>query len=335
MEILSGFKVAKYKFILEAGPEGLELPPYKGSTFRGGFGSAFRRIVCSQKTGQCRGCLLRSSCPYAYIFETAPPAGSEALRNYESVPRPFVIEPPAETKTFFEPGESLEFSLVLVGKAITYLPYFIVVFRELGAAGVGKGRRSYVLRNITAINPLDRTEKKVYEAENQKVINTDLIVSGSDINNYCSRLNGRTVTVDYLTMTRLKYNNGFVNSPEFHVLIRNLLRRISSLMYFHHDMEMDIDFKGIIEKACNVKIVSDRTRWVDWERYSNRQNARMKLGGITGQAVYEGCLDVFWPLLKLGELVHVGKATTFGMGKYEMAMRYISTRGGDLCQKLK
>ena len=37
--------VARVDFTLKA-PEPLILPPYKGSTLRGGFGAAFRRIVC-------------------------------------------------------------------------------------------------------------------------------------------------------------------------------------------------------------------------------------------------------------------------------------------------
>lgn len=146
------FTVAKYQLILEAGEHGLSLPPYKGSTLRGGFGSAFRRISCSMRDAECRSCLLRTSCPYAYIFETAPPPGSEALRNYENIPRPFVLEPPLESKTLYKPGERVDFNLILIGRAIGYLPYFIVAFRELGETGIGRMRKKYRLAEIRAVN---------------------------------------------------------------------------------------------------------------------------------------------------------------------------------------
>jgi hypothetical protein len=47
------FTIAKYRLTLEAGEKGLLLPPYKGSTLRGGFGNAFRRISCALKEANC------------------------------------------------------------------------------------------------------------------------------------------------------------------------------------------------------------------------------------------------------------------------------------------
>jgi CRISPR/Cas system endoribonuclease Cas6 (RAMP superfamily) len=42
----------------------------------------------------------------------------------------------------------------------------------------------------------------------------------------------------------------------------------------------------------------------------------MKLGGIVGEALFRGDMKDFLPLVKLGEFVHIGKAVTFGLGKY-------------------
>jgi hypothetical protein len=39
-------KLAKYRFVIKPKSE-LLLPTYKGSTFRGGFGHAFKRAVCA------------------------------------------------------------------------------------------------------------------------------------------------------------------------------------------------------------------------------------------------------------------------------------------------
>lgn len=319
--MIGSFNVAKYRLELEAGERGLSLPPYKGSTLRGGFGSAFRRIACAQRHAECNPCLLRTSCPYAYIFETAPPPGSEVLRNYESIPRPFVLEPPLETKTEYSPGERLFFNLILTGRAVGYLPYFIVAFRELGEMGIGRMRKKYRLAEIKAIDFNSGESQVVYLAQDQLVRNVNLVLQTDILAELA--LSGRqnkpgALSLDFQTMTRIKYEENIARRLEFHILIRNLLRRLSSLAYFHHGWEPDLDYTGLIQKSAEVTIAEDNTRWVDWERYSSRKDSKMNLGGLVGRLTYHGPLAQFMPLLRLGELVHVGKGAVFGMGKYSI-----------------
>jgi len=318
--MLDKLRIAKYRFTLEA-VERLGLPRYKGSTLRGGFGAVFKRTVCFQKqVKSCADCLLKANCPYAYIFETAPPPDAEVLRTYSDVPLPFVVEPPLDTRTVYEPGETLDFGLVLVGRASNYLPYFIVVFRELGKVGLGRGRGKYRLREVAAVQPLDGAEETIYSAADEMVCDRDLSVGYAEVEAQARELSDGKVTVNFLTPTRMKHEGRFVDRPEFHVLVRNILRRVSSLYYFHCGERWETDYRGIIEAARGVRLAQAGTGWVDWERYSRRQQQRMNLGGLVGQATYEGELGPFLPLLVLGELVHVGKGTVFGNGWYEVAV---------------
>lgn len=320
LTVLEEFRMAKYRIEIEAGERGLNLPPYKGSTLRGGFGSAFLRIACAQRGKSCKECLLTHNCPYSYIFETSPPQGSEALRNYENVPRPFVLEPPLETQVNYAPGDKLIFNLLLFGKAINYLPYFIITFQELGEIGIGKGRGKYRLKRVQAVNDWTDSVKEIYDDRTNMVRQVDLTMNGSELpnlipHNLCAN---SFLTLNFVTMTRLKYQHEFVSKPEFHIVLRNLLRRLSSLYYFHHGQPLDVDYQGIIARAEQVELVEDKTQWVDWERYSSRQDSRMNLGGIVGSATYNGDIRELLPLIFLGQWTHVGKAATFGMGKYEI-----------------
>lgn len=344
---LNHFRIARYRVTIIA-KDHLNLPIYKGSTLRGGFGAAFRRICCSNRgsglrVGEtCNGCILHETCPYGYIFETSPPPGSEALRNYESVPRPFVLEPPLDLKTHYEPGEALDFGLVLVGRTIQYFPYFVVAFRELGEVGIGKGRGRFQLHRIVAFPSEPRvqsadnpsgSEIEVYEGTSGHVRQVDPTITGEDILREAEKLvvltggsrNGAcgesgNLSVHFRTMTRLKFENQLNPRPEFHVLVRNLLRRASALSYFHHGAPLEVDYRGIIERAQEVELVHDETHWVDWERYSSRQDTRMTFGGIVGRAVYGGEVSAFTPLLMLGQYVHLGKNVTFGLGKYQLCI---------------
>jgi hypothetical protein len=40
--------------------------------------------------------------------------------------------------------------------------------------------------------------------------------------------------------------------------------------------------------------------------------------GFIGEVIYEGNLTPFYPYLKAGEILHIGKGTAFGLGKYVM-----------------
>ena len=53
----------KYRFTCRLEDEAV-MPPYKGSTFRGVFGHALKRVVCALKRQECDNCLLREKCLY-------------------------------------------------------------------------------------------------------------------------------------------------------------------------------------------------------------------------------------------------------------------------------
>ncbi|MGQ0570692.1 MAG: CRISPR system precrRNA processing endoribonuclease RAMP protein Cas6, partial [Armatimonadota bacterium] len=67
-----------------------------------------------------------------------------------------------------------------------------------------------------------------------------------------------------------------------------------------------------------VRLTRCDVRWVDWERFSSRQQTTMKFGGIVGEATYEGEVGQLMPLLLVGEAVHVGRHCVFGNGRYEV-----------------
>jgi CRISPR/Cas system endoribonuclease Cas6 (RAMP superfamily) len=46
----------------------------------------------------------------------------------------------------------------------------------------------------------------------------------------------------------------------------------------------------------------------------------MKIGGFIGDIVFKGNLEKFMDFLWLGEWIHLGKATSFGFGKYKIKL---------------
>jgi len=307
--------LACFRFTLEA-LDPLHLPVYKGSALRGGFGHVFKRTVCVQpQVPRCDACLLAGTCAYAYLFETRPPPGSDVLRTHQAVPQPFVIQPPLDRRTGIPAGEHLEFGLVLVGHAVGYLPYFLVVFRELGEVGLGHRRGKYALQEVRAVHPLRRQEQPVYDGET--LLGTGLPVTADEVADWAGQLPSGRLTVRFLTPARLKHGGEYAQGAvDFHVLVRALLRRLSSLAYFHCGERWEADYPGWVARAERVEAVETHLGWMEWKRYSGRQARRIEMGGVVGSVTYAGDLAPFRPLLALGMLAHVGKGTVFGNGQY-------------------
>ncbi|MDI9571327.1 MAG: CRISPR system precrRNA processing endoribonuclease RAMP protein Cas6 [Pseudomonadota bacterium] len=121
--------------------------------------------------------------------------------------------------------------------------------------------------------------------------------------------------VELLTPLRLKYMNRLGASLPFHVLIRASLRRVAALCHYYGDGEPALDYRGLTARAQAVAADETDLFWFDWERYSSRQDQRMLMGGITGRVRYTGEIGEFLPLLRFCEKVHLGKQTTFGLGR--------------------
>jgi hypothetical protein len=133
------------------------------------------------------------------------------------------------------------------------------------------------------------------------------------------------------------------SSVDFPLLFGALLRRIALLMYAHGDggtlplpsgcsidalsalryfydrSAQQPDARQAIRDAYRlaeqVVMAREGLHWEEWERYSTRQETRMKLGGVLGTVCYTGPVGPFLPYLHVGEYIHVGKNTTFGLGQ--------------------
>jgi CRISPR-associated endoribonuclease Cas6 len=292
------------------------LPPYKGSTFRGVFGVALKKVVCALKHQECQSCLLRGKCVYARAFELSslePPPGSK--KRIAAAPHPYVIEPDASDKQQYSVGESFNFVLILFGEMNEYLPYFVYAIEQMGQIGIGKkinGTRSrFKLENVAA------GDGEIIFSRASRVLKGGQFAEDVSIEQFSRERDNvaNSVTVKLETPLRLKYGNKLESKLPFHVLIRAALRRLSSLCTYYGDGEPDLEYTSLVKKAEQIEIERDKLQWVDWRRFSNRQDQAMFMGGICGSVVYRGDIAEFIPLLRISEKLHLGKQTTFGLGK--------------------
>jgi CRISPR-associated endoribonuclease Cas6 len=287
--------------------EDLKLPPYKGPLIRNAFGAALRKISCPFKDKECNECLLINKCVYSFIFETPKPEGAKIMRKYKNVPHPFIIEPPTNNNTHFHPNDTILFKLILIGKAIDFLPYFLYAFELMAEKGLGKGQKKLILSSINQGKNIiyDGKDKLIKKEVKEKILKIEK-----------PKKVVKKIEVNFLTPLRIFYESRLAEGLEFHIFFRSLLRRIGLLFYFY-DKPLAIDFKQFINKAKDIKTISANFKRVNWHYYSFRQKRLIKMEGLIGKAIYSGNLTPFIPYLKIGEKLHVGKGTAFGLGKYK------------------
>lgn len=283
---------------------------------RGAFGRAFKEACCPFPHNG-NGCPLEDKCPYAYVFETSPPEGAREFAKNKEVPRPYVFEPPEETKLEYAPGERMRFGFTVVGRAADYMPYFVFAFSKMGEEGVGRLRARYELEDISAGNPLAGTQEQIFDGEVAR--NRKLPTVWEDAVSVAEKLDGERLKLKFLTPAFVKFKGDVSpEAPPFAALVQNLLIRIPMLSAMHCDNVWQEDFKGLVSKAAEVETARDDTTWVSFRRYSSFKKKTEPLEGIVGRAEYAGPLTEFLPLLVMGQFTHLGKRAVFGLGRYRI-----------------
>jgi hypothetical protein len=231
-------------------------------------------------------------------------------------------------------GDTLEFSVILVGKMTTYWKLLVFAVESLGqTAGIGRrvdGRRGrFRLKRVDSIGlngntitvysdtdefghapPITVTSEEVeqiahsIERENRATRNTQGAIHF--ITPVCFIENVKDDSS--VTQKRL------VTDLNFTRLMRELGRRLGSLSEAYCDGHRP-KLSELFDDAATIRSVGDFAPQ-EFERYSRRQRARHPVRGIIGALRVEGDLTPFLPYLRLGEWLHVGKLTTFGLGRY-------------------
>ncbi len=209
-------------------------------------------------------------------------------------PWPFVFRARELDGRTFEPGEEFSFAINVFDLDRDWLPIFLDAFARVAEEGIGPGRgRAELIRTPApgasplglSLDPLPETVKRV--------------------------------EVKFLTPTQLKPPG----EPHFGVLFARVRDRICTLSSLFGSGALDIDHKGMGERASQVQTVRMETEKIRLERHSTRTGQTHPLGGFVGEAEYEGELAEFLPWLKAAEWCGVGRQTVWGNGEIRASRR--------------
>lgn len=282
------------------------LPHYLGSLLRGVIGTTFKKVCCTNYQKECPQCDSWERCPYSNSFNCIDKNSEEMLKGVHTIPNPFIILPLTNNKTEYLPSDSLSFQLTLLGKSCSYIHYFIHAINEIQKLGLGVGRKKFSVESI-----IDVDEEK-YIVKDGRLFFENLSTKSFVFKDR----NANMVTFEFITPLRVIDDGKVTDEITFHLLLRNIFRRISTISYYHMDYHAQMDYNELLEKAKTVEIESQQLLWNDLKRYSNRSNRKLFLGGVTGKITFKGSLSEFVPYIEAGKMLHIGKGCTMGLGHY-------------------
>lgn len=302
-------EICRISIVLRFRSAGL-ISHFWGPTFRGGFGLALKECVCSFSNIACEKCAFQDSCAYNYLFETPVPQNSAIMRLYPKAPHPFVMEPPTDIAAKVDEGDTASFGMVLLGKAILYLPYVILGLDRLGKKGLGKDA---VIFEVVCVK--DEEGTTIYKNER----GFPLLVPKPKVFEIKTGTQRQSrFRIKFETPLRLQVNGKIQTKFSFADVFLNLMRRIQLVSYFH-TTHNNCFLKPKLEiSPDDVALVASSLRWFDKSRWSTRQQRKVPIGGLVGDLIFAGELGYFLPLLKVGEYIHIGKNSTFGLGKIKI-----------------
>ncbi|MCD6457799.1 MAG: CRISPR system precrRNA processing endoribonuclease RAMP protein Cas6 [Thermoproteales archaeon] len=311
---------------------------FPGTTLRGAFGLALRRISCKDSSSECKSCSFYRDCVYARVFESSsfvkPSARIASKSGKEGVTNPYTIE---VVKVF---DDKIVFNVNLFGEALKWEPVIVMAVVGMGFEGLGfdvvnAERRKFVVERIDWFDPYTSDRGILFTADtgfikrNSKGKLSNLLEVFDRRAREIAEARVRKILFYFRTPYMLVSNGKPVYTPGFQCLVMNLARRYSLLAEYH---EAGRPFS--VSKARALKNLSAKVRLVSWILSRTRAVVKASIKGVKknlgrfakGVLVYKLPED-FWncedsltilKLMLLGEYLHVGKLATAGYGDYEL-----------------
>lgn len=252
---------------------------------RARFASPTRLVFPANAAVPIRGAL--GFCLPQEIFRPHRDSGPSGMRD---APRPFVLRVRHLNGRSFGAGEPFEIGLNLFAPEL--LGPFEDALRQLASAGLGPGRVALEWGGLD---------------------------SSSEVFDMAALDSTKTLKVCFLSPTQMKGWDG-VGLPAFEILIARIRDRVSALASLYGGGPLDLDFRGLAERARLVRTVSGNLTDVKASRTSSRTGQTHPLSGVTGPVRYEGELSEFIPMLRAACRTGVGRQTVWGHGEIEIQL---------------
>ncbi len=282
--------------VLESG----KLPKDKASGIRGMIGQALQENTCVGN-GQCKACSFCETCIFYNVFHSKFRIQPYFVFSNDSVG--YMIEC-SQTKEYYHAGEFLTLSVTLFGDTIPYFSPLLHAFSMMEIKGLGKQHIPLRLHSIT-----NRKGKTILSNQSVNMKEFQIEMLSDYIKERKQQITEiRQIFLESPCTIQVKHIMCYTLTAE--QIVKSLIRRLYMLNccegnYMEPYYQIETVGKTILQNTQEKKIT----------RYSNRQKQYMDLKGIQGSIKTERITGEAMDILLAGEIIHVGKNTSFGFGK--------------------
>ena len=125
-----------------------------------------------------------------------------------------------------------------------------------------------------------------------------------------TKKSAKVIKLEFLTPLRMKKQNRFATRDiELLDILLSIHKRHLNLQKLSYER---------VKLDTSYKTVSKNLRYQELTRRSNKQKTTMNLGGLMGEMIISNVNREVYNLLKIGEVIGVGKSTVFGLGKIKV-----------------
>lgn len=280
------------------------LPKNKVSAIRGGIGEMLLRANCirDRNCGKCDfigECIVRRTM-YSQ-FEKKP----DFVTSGESVG--YVLECENYEEEFRE-GDTLSFQLLLFGKTIAYFSQFVQAIYQFGTVGIGRDHSRYEIAYIR------NTLGKDILNGNNICMELCRVLTLQDYVGYRLEQNQKWENrIRFKTPVTLKYQGEFQQKLSLESVLPAVFRRVYMLDCFEGLKCEQMEWNELLPE-----VLEESSYPIHVYRYSSTQNQKMSLKGIKGEMRLSTIPERLLPILLAGEILHIGKNTSFGFGRYRV-----------------
>ena len=291
----------KLFFQLEFTSEGT-LPRHKTSALRGGLGQMLLAQNCFGDSSKCQECTLATSCLVQKVMYASYVIKPDFVTK-ESMG--FVMDCKDQLE-YAVPGQRLTFSMTLFGNTISYFSTILYALTSLGNVGLGKEQVNFVIRKIT-----NRSGEKILENGAVYMQNMKPETLQEYVEERLQESKNIQGIVRFLTPLSMKYRGKMMQELHPAAVLEGVERRIYMLNCFQ-----GIEIERHPVSSDNIQIYREESFPASVRRYSTTHQDGMTLRGILGEIYMEDLTLEQQKMLFAGEVLHVGKNTKFGFGKY-------------------